>query len=94
MMKNKKMPDHCEIRKAADRVARMEACFDALQLAARRSEAIPEALLQMLISYYENGEWLQDYEMDEQNLLPRELKRGVLAQDAVYVFLEQIQCAK
>lgn len=93
-MKNGKMPDRDEIRKAADRVARMEACFDALQQAVRRSEEIPEALLQMLISYYENGEWLRDYEMDEQNLLPKDLKRGVLAQDAVYDFLEQIQCAK
>jgi hypothetical protein len=94
MMKNEKMPDCCEIRKAVDRVARMEACFDTLQLAMRRSEEIPEALLQMLISYYKNGEWLRDYEMDEQNLLPKDLKRGILAQDAVYDFLEQIRCAK
>lgn len=86
--------DFREIRTAVDRVARMEACFDALQQAVRRSEEMPEALLQMLISYYENGEWLRDYEMDEQNLLPKDLKRGVLAQDAVYDFLEQIRRAK
>jgi hypothetical protein len=48
----------------------------------------------MLISYYENGEWLRDYEMDECSLLPKDLKRGILAQDAVYDFLEQIRRAK
>lgn len=39
----------------------------------------------------ESGQWLQDYELDEQGLLPQSLKRGVLAQDAVYDFLEEVR---
>lgn len=88
------MADGDETRKVIDRVTRMEACFDTLQQAVRRSEEIPAELLQRLISYYENGEWLQDYEMDERGLLPKDLKRGILAQDAVYDFLAQIRYAK
>ena len=88
------MADRNEIRKAIDRVTEMEACFDTLLQAANHAQAFPEVQLQQLIRYYESGQWLQDYALDEEGLLPKDLKRGVLAQDAVYDFLEQIQCAK
>jgi hypothetical protein len=46
-----------------------------------------QGYLQELVRYYESGQWLQDYELDEAGRLPRDLKRGVLSQDAVYNFL-------
>ena len=43
-----------------------------------------------LVRYYESGQWLRDYELDEQGLLPPNLKRGVLSQDGVYDLLENL----
>lgn len=76
------------IHEAIDRIKQMEACFDALRAG---TSPDPEAL-GILTAYYESGQWLRDYELDEQGLLPKELKRGVLAQDAVYNFLEELSC--
>lgn len=74
------------IKEAIKRIQRMEQIFDALQ-----AEENPE-MLRELAAYYENGQWLRDYELDEQGLLPPDLKRGVLAQDAVFNFLEELSC--
>lgn len=64
------------------RIRRMEAYFDRLLGGECCPEAIPE-----LTRYMESGLWLQDYQLDEQGLLPPELKRGVLSQDALYDLL-------
>lgn len=71
------------INEAIERIKRMEQIFNALQ-----AEENPE-MLRALAEYYEGGQWLRDYELDEQGLLPPDLKRGVLSQDAVYNFLEE-----
>lgn len=82
---------------AVSRVWRMERCFDRLQKAAQKA---PEELrnnpaakwqLRRLTRYYEGGRWLRDYRLDEQGFFPRELKRGVLSQDAVFNFLGEIK---
>ena len=78
------------------RITRMEQCFDALCVAAaenperlrKDSELMKE--LRELTEYYENGQWLRDYELDERGQLPADLKRGVLAQDAVYDLLDSL----
>ena len=44
--------------------------------------------LRLLEAYYSSGEWLEDYEADERGEFPPDLKRGVLAQDALYDLLE------
>ena len=44
--------------------------------------------LSLLEAYYTSGEWREDYEADERGELPRDLKRGVLSQDALYDLLE------
>lgn len=67
-----------------ERIKEMECCFD------RLLQSVNEADLNMLLEYYESGLWKHDYELDEQGLLPPELKRGVLSRDGVYNFLEQI----
>ena len=45
-------------------------------------------MLVCLTEYYEGGQWLKDYEADEQGLIPSEVKRGILAQDTLYDFLQ------
>ena len=40
-----------------------------------------------LREYYENGQWLRDYEADERGELPGDLKRGVLSQDGLWDLL-------
>ena len=72
---------------AINRIRRMEEIFDTL-----RSEPDRMDLRRELTEYYEGGLWLRDYELDEQGLLPPDLKRGVLSQDGVYNFLEELSC--
>lgn len=36
-----------------------------------------------LMNYY-SGDWIKDYEDDENGKIPKDLKRGVLSQDGVY----------
>ena len=84
------------VEAAVARIREMEACFDLLQaMAARHPEATRkpffQALLGRLTRYYEGGQWLRDYRLDEQGLLPADLKRGVLSEDGVYDFLASIQ---
>ena len=47
-----------------------------------------KAMLVCLTEYYEGGQWLKDYEADEEGLIPCDVKRGILAQDALYNFLQ------
>jgi hypothetical protein len=78
------------------RVREMECRFDAVQTAMAQGNdpalldpAVIE-MLQTLTQYYESGQWLEDYERDEQGEFPAELKRGVLSQDALYDLLCEI----
>ena len=84
------------MQEATERIRLMEQYFQLLQKTekenpvALQEDASVKAMLQTLTGYYESGQWLRDYELDEKGLLPRDLKRGVLSQDAVYHFLERI----
>ena len=72
------------------RISRMEEILDKardiyqkLDGALTEFEAI-RADVQELFDYYGSGVWQKDYEDDEAGRIPRDLKRGVLSQDAVY----------
>lgn len=88
------------IVEAPERIREMEQIFDALQTAAAdnpaalRVDALLNEQLLRLTRYYESGQWLRDYELDEAGLLPPDLKRGILSQDAVFDFLEQVSAEK
>ena len=43
--------------------------------------------LQELIAYYSSKQWRQDFDDDSAGRIPRDLKRGVLSEDAVYNLL-------
>lgn len=85
------------IEQAITRIQTMEMYFDTLQNAYQnnpiliREDAILNQYLQLLIDYYHNGQWLKDYELDEQGKIPRNLKRGILSQDALYNFFDDIK---
>ncbi len=78
------------------RISEMERIFDALSVAVRENprklKNDPETvqMLNALISYYEGGQWLKDYEADEKGLLPKDLKRGVLSEDGVYNLITEL----
>ena len=64
-----------------ERIAEMEAAFD-------RAAAHPaEDDLCVLAAYMDSGDWLRDYEADEQGRIPKGMKRGVLSQDGLYDLL-------
>ena len=75
------------------RIQKMERYFDELLEVVNsdpdllQSDSETQKKLQELIAYYENGQWLQDYECDERGELPADLKRGVLSEDGVYNLL-------
>ena len=80
-----------------DRVKKMELYFDTIcdavalnPNAVSEDEKIAEMFYELL-GYYENGQWLKDYESDERKELPSDLKRGVLSQDAFYERLSPVK---
>ena len=57
------------------------------------SDAHLQECICALKDYYENGQWLRDYECDERGELPKDLKRGVLAEDTLYNLFAMIEQA-
>lgn len=49
--------------------------------------AAAQAGLAELTSYYERGQWMEDFLADAAGEIPQDLKRGVLSEDAVYDLL-------
>lgn len=43
-----------------------------------------------LRTYYEDGAWRCDFEANEAGLLPADLKRGVLSEDALFNLLDDV----
>lgn len=76
-----------------ERITRMESILDEAQAAASALEealdrwaAVREELAE-LEDYYSGGQWMKDFEDDSEGKLPKNLKRGVLSEDAVYDLL-------
>ena len=89
----RKWGEAAHIRKACERVTYYEDLYDkALQL---RNGEIKESVdgelqnvLAKLSAYLESPEWKTDFRLDEEGKLPKDLKRGVLAEDKIYDLLE------
>jgi len=83
-----------------ERIERMEHCLERVMHAVRGlNEALDEygavqEALHELEAYYGSETWKQDYEDDEQGRLPRDLKRGVLSEDAIWNVLEDYHTLK
>ena len=65
----------------------MEEMLDRALAAERFDDVLNE--LNMLYGYYFGPLWMQDYEADEQGLIPASVKRGVLSQDTLYDLLTE-----
>ncbi len=72
-----------------ERVSFYEALFDEVSSAGDPSASDVQQKLRILEDYYTSEQWREDYEADEQGLLPDDLKRGVLSQDALYDLLDR-----
>ena len=47
--------------------------------------------LKVLSEYYSNGLWLEDYDRDCAGEFSQDLKRGVLSQDTLYNFFDELK---
>ncbi|KIR03555.1 hypothetical protein P261_02370 [Lachnospiraceae bacterium TWA4] len=46
-----------------------------------------EDKIKELVDYYEGPLWMEDYDADSEGKIPKDLKHGVLSQDAIYDLL-------
>ena len=89
--------ENIKIKFAISRITKMEKLFDDLKFSFEKSKEEfyknknLQKKLKALTNYYENGKWLKDYQLDEENLLPKNLKRGILSQDGIYNFLSEVE---
>lgn len=73
-----------------ERIKQMEQRLDrasqaVIQLSAALDQyAAAQESLKILSDYYSSDEWKQDFADDEAGLLPKDLKRGVLSEDAIW----------
>lgn len=83
-----------------ERIKAMERCLDRVsQVVMRLSAALDEYVnaqdaLHQLSDYYGSDPWKQDFAADSAGLLPPDLKRGVLSEDAVWNLLEDVRDVK
>ena len=82
-------------QRAIERISQMEEILDrALSVMAELEKNLSELEslqpdIQKLEAYYTGKDWKADFRLDEQGKLPKDLKRGVLSEDAVYDLLEK-----
>ena len=69
--------------RASQAVIRLSAALD--------DYAEAQASIRELQAYYGSDDWKHDFADDEQGLLPRDLKRGVLSEDGIWNLLEDSQ---
>ena len=74
------------IRKMERRLNRTSAAVKRLEAALDKWVAVQEDIA-ALEEYYGNDLWKQDFADDEAGLLPADLKRGVLSEDALWDLL-------
>ena len=83
-----------------DRIQQMEQYMDELsEIVKKCPDRVKEdkelrSKIAVLTEYMHSGQWLFDYECDERGELPKDLKRGVLSQDALYNLLSEIEKGK
>lgn len=78
---------------AVKRIKKYERYFDSVKEIYAENPLMLEQnkkKLKALIKYYESNRWLKDYQLDEEQMLPQNLKRGILSQDEFYNFIDKI----
>ena len=83
-----------------ERITEMEQRFDRVDEALRALERAVDTITNLeddilkLDAYYSGDEWKTDFRSDELGLLPQDLKRGVLSEDAIWNLLERVDAVK
>ena len=83
------------ILRAVRRIFKMESILDEALRRMDDAEEAPQEFLdyqteiKKLDEYYSSQDWKNDYVMDEDGLLRKDLKRGVLSEDGIYDALER-----
>lgn len=83
-----------------ERIMQMERCLDRVSQAVMHlSAALDEYAdahdaLRQLNDYYGSDTWKQDFAAGSAGLMPTDLKRGVLSEDAVWNLLEDVRDLK
>ena len=84
-----------EMMNQTERIRHMEQTLDTVSEAVQNlSDALDaytavQPQMEELIRYYESPQWMADYDADNAGLIPTDLKRGVLSEDAVYNLLTE-----
>ena len=83
-----------------ERITEMEQRFDRVDEALRALEIAVDTITKLeddilkLDAYYSGDEWKADFRADELGLLPQDLKRGVLSEDAIWNLLGRVDAVK
>ena len=83
-----------------ERITEMEQRFDRVDEALRALEIAVDTITKLeddileLDAYYSDDEWKADFKSDELGLLPQDLKRGVLSEDAIWNLLGRVDAVK
>lgn len=78
-----------------ERITMMESCLDDAKIVLKaysdslRAYREIQPKLRELAGYYAGEDWRTDFEDDSAGRLPKDLKRGVLSEDAVYDVLAE-----
>ncbi len=80
-----------ELQTLKGRVKQMELFYDQLQNYKNMEDYEVDCIYKILSSYMDSGQWLSDYEADEQGEIPENVKRGVLSEDGLFNLLTEIQ---
>ena len=84
-----------KVENAIKRINEMESILDEALRRMDNAEESPQELLEYqteikkLDEYYSDQDWKDDFALDEDGLLPKDLKRGVLSEDGIYDVLER-----
>ena len=71
----------------------MDRALRALEEAVDTITSLEDDILK-LDAYYSGDEWKADFRFDELGLLPQDLKRGVLSEDAIWDLLGRVDGVK
>lgn len=83
-----------------ERITDMEQRYDRVDEALRALEEAVDTITGLeddilkLDAYISGDEWKADFRADEQGLLPKDLKRGVLGEDTIWDLLGRVDAVK
>ncbi|MCR5235585.1 MAG: DUF4298 domain-containing protein, partial [Lachnospiraceae bacterium] len=90
--KGENMADNNRVKRITEMEASMERVNKAVTIIREQMDRLGSLSsdIEKLQDYYEN-EWREDFEADERGELPKDLKRGVLSEDALFDLLEETE---